>query len=438
MRLLALGVDHRSAPAAIREAVAFDGAKYRKALGLLARTFPGNEFVILSTCNRVELYVAGSPEQVPEIDALTDLLVELHGVQSDIFSRHSVSYRDEAVVGHLFRVAASLESLVLGEGQILGQVRDAYRTAVENQTVGPAFHAVFQAALRVGKLVRERTGMDQGKLSVASVAVDVAKGVFDSFADKTVLVIGAGKMGELTLQHLKGLKPGQILVTNRDSERAQATAARWNGRAVPYDRLEQALIDSDLVISTTAASLPIVTFEQYARVQRARGNRLSLILDIAFPRDFDARIGELEQVMLYHIDELRAQAEQNRLMRQKGIDPAVALIEREATACCLQLRHQRDVGLLLEQLGNHADQIRQRELQSLYSSRPDLTEADREAIAHMAIRLQNQFLHHPRAAVRSAVTEPHPDGGHHPHPILSFVRQIFGLGERTQNSLKKI
>ena len=436
MRLLALGVDHRTAPAAVREAIAFDGTKYGKALGLFARAFPGNEFVILSTCNRVELYVAGSPEQVPEIDALTDMLVQLHGVHSDLISGHLVSYHDEGAVGHLFRVAASLESLVLGEGQILGQVREAYRTAVENQTVGPAFHTVFQAALRVGKLVRERTGMDQGKLSVASVAVDVAKGVFDSFADKTVLVIGAGKMGELTLQHLKGLNPGQILVTNRNSDRAEATAARWNGRAVPYERLEQALIDADLVISTTAAAEPIVTFEQYARVQRARGNRLSLILDIAFPRDFDPRIGELEQVMLYHVDELRAQAEENRLARQKGIDPAVAIIEREATACCLQLRHQRDVGLLLEQLGNRADQIRERELSALYSSRPDLTEADREAIAHMAVRLQNQFLHHPRVAVRSAVTEPHHEQGH-PHPVLTFVRQIFGLGERPQNSLKK-
>ena len=141
--------------------------------------------------------------------------------------------------------------------------------------------------------------------------------------------------------------------------------------------------------------------------------------------------------MLYHIDELRAQAEENRLLRQKGVDPALALIEAEAAACCLQLRHQRDVGILLEQLGNHADQIRLRELNALYSSRPELSESDREAIAHMAIRLQNQFLHHPRAAVRSAVTEPHHDAAH-PHPVLTFVRHIFGLGDRPQKSLKKI
>jgi len=435
VRLLALGVDHRSAPASVREVLAFDGTKYAVGLDLLAQAFPDNEFVILSTCNRVELYVAGNPEQIPETDALTDVLAKLHGVKPELFSSHLVSYHDEGAVGHLFRVAASLESLVLGEGQILGQVREAYRAAVERKTVGSIFHTVFQTALRVGKLVRERTGMDQGKLSVASVAVDLAKEVFDSFSDKTVLVIGAGKMSELTLQHLKGLNPGEILISNRDPDQARAAAARWNGRPVPFEQLGQALIQADLVISTTAATEPIVTLDQYVRIQRARRNRLSLILDIAIPRDFDPRIGDLDQVTLYHVDDLRTQAEQNRHRRQKGIDPALVIIEHETAACYAQLRHQRDAGLLLQQLGNHADQIRQRELSELFTTRPTLTEADRAAIAHMARRLQNQFLHHPRAAVRSAVTESHHD---HPHPVLAFVRHIFGLGDRSQNSLKKI
>jgi glutamyl-tRNA reductase len=437
VRLLALGVDHRSAPASVREALGFDGTKCAAGLDLLAHTFPDNEFAILSTCNRVEIYVAGSPEHIPQTDALTDLLVKFHGIKSEMFSGHLVSFHDEGVIGHLFRVAASLESLVVGEGQILGQVREAYRAAVERKTAGPVFHAVFQNALRVGKLVRERTGMDQGKLSVASVAVDLAKGVFDSFADKTVLVVGTGKMGELTLQHLKRLEPGEVLITTRDPERAAAAASRWNARAVSFDRLGQALIAADLVISTTAATEPIVTLEQYLRVQRARRNRLALILDIAIPRDFDPRVGDLDQVTLYHIDDLRAQAEQNRLQRLKGVDPALVIIERETAACYALLRHQHDAGHLLRELGNHADQIRQRELSSLFATRPDLSEADREAIAHMAMRLQNQFLHHPRAAVRSAATELYHDQNH-PHPVLAFVRHVFGLADRTQNSLKHL
>jgi glutamyl-tRNA reductase len=162
-----------------------------------------------------------------------------------------------------------------------------------------------------------------------------------------------------------------------------------------------------------------------------------LILDIAIPRDFDPRIGDLDQVMLYHIDDLQAQADQNQLRRQKEIDPALVIIEREAAECHAHLCHQRDAGTLLQQLGNHADQIRQRELSALFATRPHLTEADRDAIVHMATRLQNQFLHHPRAAVRSAVTQPMLNYNE-PHPVLDFVRHIFGLGERSPNSLKKI
>jgi glutamyl-tRNA reductase len=435
VRLLAMGVDHRSAPASVREALAFDGPRCAAGLEALSQTFPGIEMVILSTCNRVEVYLAGAVDRVPGVDALTDALIQFHEVDAEAVAGHLVSYHDEGAVGHLFRVAASLESLVLGEGQILGQVRDAYKAADACKKVGPIFHHVFQSALKVGKAVRAQTGMDQGKLSVASVAVDVAREVFDSFADKTVLVIGAGKMGETTLQHLKGLRPGTILVTNRSAERAEAVAARWGGRAVPFDRLGQALIEADLVISTTAASEPVVTLEQYQRVQRARRNRLSLLLDIAIPRDFDPRIGDLDQVMLYHVDDLRAQAKQNLQRRRKGIDPALAIIERETAACYALLRHQHDAGHLLQELGDSYDAARRRELGKLFSSMPHLREADREAIAHMTTRLQNQFLHHPRAAVRSAAAEPHHG---HPHPILDAVRQLFGLGDRAPNSLKKI
>ena len=362
-------------------------------------------------------------------------MLGFHGVAAEAVSGHLVSYHDEGVVGHLFRVAASIESLVLGEGQILGQVRDAYQAAVACKTVGPIFHHVFQAALRVGKAVRSQTGMDQGKLSVASVAVEVAREVFDSFADKTVLVIGAGKMGETTLQHLKGLSPGTILVTNRSAERAEAAASRWGGRAWPFERLGQALVEADLVISTTAANEPIVSLEQYQRVQRGPPQPAGPDPGHRHPprlRPEDRRPGPGDAVSR---ERPAAQAEQNRLQRQKGVDPALAIIERETAACYALLRHQHDAGHLLRELGDCYDAARRRELERLYATIPHLNEADREAIAHAMLRLQNQFLHHPRAAVRSAAAEPHHG---HPHPLLDAVRHLFGLGERTPNSLKKI
>jgi glutamyl-tRNA reductase len=256
--------------------------------------------------------------------------------------------------------------------------------------------------------------------------VDVARGVFDTFTDKTVLVIGAGKMGDLTLQHLKGLRPKRILVTNRSPERAEAAAAKWGGEAVPFERLNLALIDADVVVSTTAADEPIVSYDQYARVQRARKNRLALVLDIAIPRDFEPKVGELEQVMLYNVDDLRAQAEQNRKRRQKGVDPAQVIIEQETAACYASLRHQHYAGAMLRQLGDRTDRIRENELEGLFAALPELTPEQREVIAHRFRRFQNQLLHHPRAALRSAAAEPERE---HAHPFLNAVRHLFGLAD---------
>ena len=426
MKLLALGVDHRGAPAPVREAIAFEGPRRDEGLDALARAFPGGEFVVLSTCNRVEVYAAGPPSAIPTTGALIDFLAHFHARSAESFAAHLVDHHDGHAVSHLFKVAASLESLVLGEGQILGQVREAYKAADARKAVGPILHSVFPHALRVGKLVREQTGMDKGKLSVASVAVDVARDVFDTFVDKTVLVIGAGKMGDLTLQHLSTLRPGSILVTNRNPERAEAAATRWGGRAVPFEELDRALVEADVVVSTTAADRPIVDLATYAKVQKARKNRLALILDIAIPRDFDPRIGDLEQVMLYNVDDLRAQAEQNRQRRQKGVDPALAIIERETELCLASLRHRARAGLVLRQLGDYADAARTRELESLFARQPDLTLAQRDDIAHAFRRLQNQFLHHPRAALRTAATA---EPAEHPHPLLHAVKALFGLAD---------
>jgi glutamyl-tRNA reductase len=423
VKLLALGVDHRSAPTAVREALAFDGEKLPRALESLKAAFPPDEFVVVSTCNRVELYAAGEPGDVPQVGALTEFLSDFHATPAAAFAAHLVDYHDEGAVEHLFRVTSSLESLVIGEGQIQGQVKEAYEAARRHGTIGPILHPVFQHAFRVGKLVRERTGMDQGRLSIASVAVDVARDVFDTFRDKTVLVIGAGKMGDLTLRHLSGLRPGRVLVTNRSPERAAAVAARWGGQAVAFGDLERALTQADLVVSTTAAEEPIVTLAQYERVQRARRHRLSLILDIAVPRDFDERIAGLDQVWLYNVDDLQAQASRNREGRLSRVEAAAELVRSEVAACLSDLRHKRHAGTLLRQLGDHADSVRHRELDRLFARCPELTEAQRAEVVHLLHRFQNQLLHHPRAALRSA-TESTPEQA---HSLLSAVRHLFGL-----------
>ena len=226
------------------------------------------------------------------------------------------------------------------------------------------------------------------------------------------------------MQHLSTLRPGSILVTNRNPERAEAAATRSGGKAVPFERLEAALVEADVVVSTTAAERPIVDLATYAKVQKARKNRLALILDIAIPRDFDPRIGDIERVTLYNVDDLRAQAEQNRQKRQKGVDPALAIIERETELCLANLRHRTHAGVVLRQLGDYADAARLRELEALFARQPELTQAQRDDIAHALQRFQNQFLHPPRVAIRDAASA---EPAEHPHPLLHAVKALFGL-----------
>lgn len=425
MKLLAVGVDHHSSSPAIREAIAFDESKSIAALESLKTLYPNAEFVILSTCNRVEIYIAADEgAMLPTFEEIAQFLSNFHKVPAANLGEHLVKYHDERVIHHLFRVAASLESVVLGEGQILGQVKEAYQIADRNRSIGAILHTLMRETIRVGKKVREATGIDQGKLSVASVAVDLARDVFDTFHDKTVLVIGAGKMGDLTLRHLADLKPGRVVVTNRDLSKAEAAAARWNGVAAQFDKLYALLIDADVVVSTTASPTPIVTLEHYQRVQRARRNRLTLILDIAVPRDFDERIGDLDQVLLYHVDDLRERTLANLGRRKKAIDAGEKIIEHETATCTALLRHQRTAGTVLRRLGDYADDIRLREVERLITSCPDLTERQREAIDRFALRLQNQFLHHPRSAVRTAAETHSPE---HAHSLLTALKHLFRL-----------
>ena len=431
MRLVAVGLDHTKTPAALRESVAMSADRRTEALRLLRAQYPGHEFAILSTCNRVELYSATDLDptltKTKEVDQnkLTEFLASFHGLNLRDLQSYITTYLDDDVVSHLFRVSSSVESLVLGEGQILGQVREAYQIADSAQSVGWILHSVFQHALKIGKKVRENTGLGVGKLSVASVAVDLAREVFDRFDDKTVLVIGAGKMAELALTHLMGLKPGRVMVINRSLPRAQQLAEQFDGIAYGYDQLNQALIEADLVVSTTASAEPIIKKEVYARIQKARRYRLALILDIALPRDFDDRIGQLDQVMLYNVDDLKSQVERNMAQRRGGLNAAQLLIETETANCLSAIRHQRHASSVLKSLGDHADQIRESELEIMFSKMTNISDKDRKAIELMAHRLQNQILHEPRAALRSNAKTP----DQMQMSLPAAVGHLFGLGK---------
>jgi glutamyl-tRNA reductase len=323
----------------------------------------------------------------------------------------------------LFRVAASLDSMIVGEAQIVGQVRRAYELARQRAASGQVLNGLFQQALRVAKRVRRETGIARGHVSVSSVAVDYVRQVFDHFGDKTVLVIGAGKMGELTLKHLRQLRPRQILVTNRSPERAEAVAHGCGGRAVAWERLEEVLARADIVLSTTGAPEPIMTRARYERVLARRGRRAVVILDIAVPRDFDPAIHDGERTCLFNIDDLKRIREQTLADRLRHVGPAEAIVEQEQRRFLAETA-RRLHGPTIARLTADLEAKRQAIVKQLLSRlNGRLTEADQRYIEGAFRLLQNQFLHGPISALAE---EPHEDGG---HTLLEALRKLFRLPE---------
>jgi glutamyl-tRNA reductase len=331
MNLLAVGCSYRTTPVEVRERLAFADAHLSRALELVSERLDC-EVVILSTCNRVELYLGRGPGEDGDLDPeqVGALLAEIHALPVGEVRPHLYAHRDGDAVRHLFRVAASLDSLIVGEGQIAGQVKQAYEKAHEKGCVGALLHALMRQARQVARRVRTETGIARGRVSVSSAAVEYVRQVFDHFDDKTILVIGAGKMGELTLRHLRQLHPRRIVVTNRSPEKARAVADGCGGEAVPWEKLDELLAKVDIVLSTTGAAEPIVTRQRYRQIVARRTTGRVVILDIAVPRDFDPAIHDGDQTCLFNIDDLKRIREVTLADRRKHVAPAEAIVEQEA------------------------------------------------------------------------------------------------------------
>jgi glutamyl-tRNA reductase len=422
MRLLVVGANYRSAPVALRESLAFSAEKLPRALEESATRY-GCETLILSTCNRVELYLARVDAAIgPTVDVTTEFLAQFHGIDFATLRAAVYGREDGDAVRHLFRVAASLDSLVLGEGQIAGQVKQAYESAQQVGTVGPVLHSLFQQARQVAKRVRTETGISQGKLSVSSLAIDYLTEVFDHFGDKRVLVIGAGKMGELTLRRLRELKPGSILVTNRSEEKANQLASECGGQVVPFAKLDEALARADIILSTTGAPEPIVTLDRFERILPRRADRPAAIIDIAVPRDFDPRIGNLEGVdLLVNIDDLEAIRERVLQSRMKHVEVAEAIVAEEEERF-LKEWARRKTGPAIARLSQEWDAIRQQVQAQCFSKlNGQLSEADQKTIEGAFKLLQNKLLHTPIAVLRE---EAHRESG---RGLLEAIAKLFRL-----------
>ncbi len=422
MNLRAIGCNVASAAVEFREKLAFDDAKRARALAELAARY-GAEAVVLGTCNRVELYLA-RPEVAGPVHAplVAEFLGETHGVPADRIQPHLYEHADAAAVRHLFRVAGGLDSVVVGEGQIAAQAKEAFEAAQQLGATGPLLNALFPAALRVSKRVRTETGIARGNVSVASAALVFVRQVFDTFADKTVLVIGTGKMGRVTLKHLRGQQPAGVLVTSRTPERAAEVATGCGGRAVPWEQLDDALVRADIVLSATTCTEPVVTRRRFdEKVRSKRGGRKLVVFDMAAPRNFDPRIHDGDRVSLFNVDDLNAVREEQLAERRRHVGPAEAIVEAEVGRFVLDWNRRQD-GPVIGRLTTEVDKVREGVVGPLLEKlNGRLTAADKEWVEGAFRLFQSRLLHGPIAALREGGAEPH--GG----TLRDALMKLFGL-----------
>ena len=393
--LLLLGVSHKTAPVAVRERLAVEPDATAAALVELTTLSAVREAVMISTCNRVELYVAADDAERAAAD-LAGVLARRAGVAVADLAEHLYQHRDAAAVRHLFRVASSLDSLVVGEPQILGQTKQAYDAAVQHGTAGAVLRACFEeGAFRVARRVRRETAIARNPVSVSSVAVEFARQVVGDFARRRVLIVGAGKMSELAARTLR-THGATLTVINRTRARAEELAQRFGADVADWNDLQAALTTADIVIASTGAQRPVLTLDMLRQVRKARRGRQLCLLDIAVPRDVEPEVGKLDGVYLFDIDDLQKQASDHRAEREEEAAEAEALVEEELGRFVKRWR-SRQRGPMVSALQTHFHGIAKAEVMRLSGGVDD---KERKARLDLAESLVKKLLHLPMTALR--------------------------------------
>ena len=416
MSLVVVGINHRTAPVEVRERVVFEPARIPDALQQL-RTLPDvRESVIVSTCNRTELYCVTERAGPGE---LGDWLQRYHGLNAPL--HHSLYHHDSSkAVAHAFAVASGLDSMVLGEPQILGQLKDAYRVAQETGTTGPVLNRLFQCAFSVAKRVRTETKIGANAVSVASAAVQMAKTVFASFENRTALMVGAGETVALAARHLYGDGLRRMIIANRSIERARELAAEFHGFAIGLDDIPNHLKEADIVVASTAAPHSIITRHMTEQALRARKRKPMFMVDIAVPRDIDADVSELEDVYLFTVDDLQSVVNENLEGRRQAAREAHDLIDAEVERFAVSLR-TRDAAPLIRRLREDAERTKRQTLEQAMQMLAH-GKGQQEALAFLANTLTNRLLHAPSQRLRDAAETG--DG-----EVVDTIAQIYKLDQ---------
>jgi glutamyl-tRNA reductase len=392
--LVVVGLSHHTAPVDVRERLALSDDRQTELLQAMAQA-PA-EALLISTCNRVELYVLGPGTELQDRSRSA-----LAGAAGNDLAPYLYSHHGEAAVLHLFRVAASLDSMVIGEPQVLGQVKDAFEQAQRLGAARGELTRICAAAFGSAKRVRTETDLGKAATSMASAAVEMARHIFDRLEGKTVLLIGAGEMAELTGKHLRSAGVTRLVVTNRTFERAEVLAATLGGHAVPFDRLEESLVLADVVVCTTASPAPVVTKEKVARVLKPRRHRPLFLVDLAVPRDVEPDVNTLDGVYAYDVDDIQKVLNQNQASRAAAAAQAEVLVGEEV-ARYIRQRVVREQVPVLAQLRARAEQIRRAELErAMGNLSTPLSAEQAKVIEAMTSAIVNKMLHQPTTRLRA-------------------------------------
>lgn len=400
MRILLVGINHKTAGVAIRERLAFDAQSSIEALHALKSEFPSAEFVLLSTCNRVECYAAVPVGANPEPDTLVERLAQLRNVECEAIRPCLYVKLQEDAVRHLFTVASSLDSMVIGESQILAQVKDGYKRACECGTTGKILNHLFHVAFHVSKEIFSVTSIANRRVSVAGVAVDLAGQLFSDIRHVRITIIGAGQMGELLIEHFRHLKCTDLTIVNRSRQRACQLAEQQAIRSVPWEQLEGQIVESGIVVgAATAHEGYLFSKDDFRRIMAKRRNNLLLVLDLAVPRSFDPAIHDLDNLYLYGIDDLGKVIEDNVRFREGDLEQAVEILCRHVGEF-MNWFEVRSVGPLLGEIQETFDRIRDAELQKFFSG-PRRDASCRDQMEASVRGVVNKLLH---CVVKNIVT----------------------------------
>ena len=417
--IIVVGVNHKSAPIEMREKLAFSERKLNESLKNLYQHPLISENIILSTCNRVEIYA-----KVEDIEngimSLKKFFADYHEIPMQDLDQHFYTYINQETIEHLFSVSSSLDSMVVGEPQILGQVKEAYIAAKDQKATGLVLSQLFEKSFSVAKKVRSETAIAEKAVSVSYAAVELAKKIFDDLKDKVVLLIGAGEMSELAARHLLTSGVNSILVSSRNFERAIELARALKGSAIRFESFADELIRTDIIISSTSAPHPIIRKDMVEKAIHKRKNRPMFFIDIAVPRDVEPEVDDIENIYLYNIDDLQEVVDSNKCERETEAEKARKLIKKEVTLFSEWLESLK-AAPTISSIREQAENIRISEIKKTFSKLKDLTETQKAAIDSMTTSMVNKILHKPTSKIREQTK------AKHGHWYIQVVRHLFHL-----------